>query len=174
VQGRSVAGADDIASVLHARVDRWIQASGTSRRTAPNRIVGLFPGAGRVTDQDMKRALDERRAMIEQQAREVAQTAVEHRQPWAKKLGGPPANPTKREAWLRQLDTIAAYRERWQINGSNILGQANPTGLEQETQRRLAQQAVERALRIHRDEQETVGRSVQSVGVETGVEGVGL
>jgi hypothetical protein len=122
----------------------------------------------------MKRALDERRHMIEQRAREVALTAVEHRQPWAGKLGQLPANPAKRAAWLRQLDTIAAYRERWQINGSSILGQANPTGLEQEAQRRLAQQAVDRALRIQRDEQETVVASVQSVGVETGVEGVTL
>jgi conjugative relaxase-like TrwC/TraI family protein len=174
VRGRSLADATDIASVLHGRVDRWIQASGTSRRTAPNRIVGLFPAAGRVTDPDMKRALDERRALIEQRAREVALTAVEHRQPWTRKLGKPPANPTMREAWLRQLDTIAAYRDRWQINGSSILGQANPAGLEQETQRRLAQQAIQRALRIHRDKQETVVASVQSLGVETGVEGVTL
>jgi hypothetical protein len=174
VQGRSLAGADDIASVLHGRVDRWIEASGTSRRTAPNRIVGLFPGAERVTDPDMKRALDDRRAMIEQRARGDTLTAVEHSQPWARKLGQPPANPSRREAWLRQLDTIAAYRERWQINGSTILGQANPTGLEQETQRRLAQQAIERALRIRRDEQETVAAPVQSMAVETGIEGVTL
>jgi conjugative relaxase-like TrwC/TraI family protein len=174
VQGRSLAGADDIASVLHGRVDRWMQASGISRRTTPNRIVGLFPAVTAVTDQDMKQALAQRRTLIEQRAREVTLTAVEHRQPWARKLGLPPANPTKREAWLRQLDTIAAYRERWQINGSNVLGQANPTGLEQETQRRLAQQAVEWALQIHRDERETVVASVQSIGIEGGREGVEL
>jgi hypothetical protein len=122
----------------------------------------------------MKRALDERRAMIEHRARKVAQTAVEHQQPWTKKLGRPPAHPATREAWQRQLDTIAAYRERWQINGSTVLGQANPVGLEQETQRRLAQQAVERALRIHRDVQRTVSADEQSMGIETGVEGVTL
>jgi hypothetical protein len=174
VQGRSLAGADDIAAVLRGRVDRWIRALGTSRRTAPNRIAGLFPGAERVTDLDMKRALDDRRDLIEQRAREATLTALDHRQPWTRKLGQPPTKPVKREAWLRQLDTIVAYRERWQINGSSILGQANPTGLEQETQRRLAQQAVDRALRIHRDAQENVVASAQSLGVETGVEGVRL
>jgi hypothetical protein len=174
VRGRSLAGAEDIASVLHGRVDRWMQASGTSRGTAPNRIVGLFPATERVTDQDMKRALDDRRTLIEQRAREVALAAVAHRQPWARKLGQPPAHPAKREAWRRQLDTIAAYRERWQIKGSTVLGQANPAGLEQETQRRLAQQAVDRALQIHSDERETVVASVQSIGIERGREGVGL
>jgi conjugative relaxase-like TrwC/TraI family protein len=174
VQGRSLADAEDIAAVLHGRVDRWIRASGTSRRTAPNRIAGLFPGAERVTDPDMKRALADRRTLIEQRAREAALTAAEHRQPWTLKLGRPPANPAQREAWLRQLDTIAAYRERWQINGSSILGQANPTGLEQETQRRLAQQAVERALQIHRNKQRTVSAAGHSMGVETGGEGVML
>jgi hypothetical protein len=174
VRGRSLADAEDIASVMHSRVDRWIQASGASRRTAPNRIAGLFAAAERVTDQDMKRALDERRAMIEQRAREAALTAVEHCQPWTRKLGRPPTNPAMREAWLRQLDTIAAYRERWQINGSSILGRADPTGLEQEAQRRLAQEAIARALQMHRDEHQTVSTTGQSVSIEIGVEGVGL
>jgi hypothetical protein len=90
VRGRSLAGADDIAAILHARVDDWIQASGTSRKSSPNRIVGLFPAAERVTDPDLKRALDDRRRLLEQRARTLALTAIQNRKPWAMKLRPPP------------------------------------------------------------------------------------
>ena len=65
--------------------------------------------------------------------------------------------------WLRRLDTVAAYRERWGITDRTILGTREPTSLEQEVHRRLAQSAVEGALAIKRDEQASVGALVQAV-----------
>jgi len=157
VEGRSLASADDVAAVLHCRVDRWIEASGSQRRAAAGRIVGLFPRLVGVTDPDMAKALDDRQRLIEQRAREVATLAIENRQPWATQVGIPPADPVRRETWLRRLDTVAAYRERWGITDRSILGTRETTSLEQEAQRRLAQSAVEGALSIARDDRASVG-----------------
>src|SRR5665647_33180 len=141
VNGRTLSSADDVAAVLHGRVDRWIQASGPQRSAPTDRIVGLFPRLGGVTDPDMARALDDRQAL----------------------LGSPPSDPVRREVWLRRLDTVAAYRERWGISDRTILGTREPTSLEQEAQRRLAQSAIEGALSIIRDERAGVGAVGQAV-----------
>jgi len=163
VEGRSLVSADDVAAVLHSRVHRWIQASGQEHRAAAGRIVGLFPRLAGVTDPDMARALDDRQKLIEQRAREAATTAVENRQPWAAQLGSPPSDPIRREVWLRRLDTVAAYRERWGITDRTVFGTREPTSLEQEAQRRLAQSAINGALSITRDERASVGSVGQAV-----------
>jgi hypothetical protein len=158
-----LSSADDVTAVLHGRVDRWIRASSPPRRAAADRIVGLFPRLSGVTDPDLLRALDDRQTLLEQRAREVATTAVANRQPWAAQLGSPPSDPVRREIWLQRLDTVAGYRERWGITDRTILGTREPTSLEQEGQRRLAQSAVKGALSITRDERATVGAMGQAV-----------
>jgi hypothetical protein len=174
VAGRSLDGADDIAAVLHARVDRWIAASGPGRRVPTNRIAGLFPTAQQITDPDLKQALMDRHALIEQRARTLAVAAIQHRQPWARKLGKPPTDPARRVAWLGELATVAAYRDRWQITDSSVLGPANPTGLEQHTQRRLAHRAVQRAITIQRAGQGTVVPLAHAMSIEPRIDGVQL
>ncbi|MHB8300923.1 MAG: MobF family relaxase, partial [Dermatophilaceae bacterium] len=164
VNGRTLSSADDVAAVLHGRVDRWIRASGPQRRAAADRIVGLFPRLAGVTDPDMARALDDRQTLLQQRAREVATTAVENRQPWTAQMGLPPSEPVRRELWLRRLDTVAAYRERWGITDRSILGTGEPASLEQEAQRRLAQSAADGALAIARDERADVGVGVGARG----------
>jgi conjugative relaxase-like TrwC/TraI family protein len=163
VEERSLVSADDVAAVLHSRVHRWIQASSPQPRAEDGRIVGLFPRLAGVTDPDMAKALDDRQKLIEQRAREGATTAVENRQPWTVQLGSPPFDLFRREVWLRRLDTVAAYRERWGITDRTILGTREATSLEQEAQRRLAQSAVEGALSIKRDERASVGAVGQAV-----------
>jgi len=130
---------------------------------AADRIVGLFPRLSGVTDADMARALDDRQTLIEQRAREVVAMAVENRQPWAARLGSPPSDPFRRELWLRRLDTVAAYRERWAITDRTVLGTREPTSLEQEAQRRLAQFAVDGALSITREEKSSVSALGQTL-----------
>jgi conjugative relaxase-like TrwC/TraI family protein len=149
VQGRGLADADDIGSVLHHRVDRWIAASGRSQKASQDRIVGLFPQAICVTEPDIKRALDHRRALIEQRAHHLALTAIERRPPWTAQLGTPPESPDARASWMRELTTVAAYRERWNIHDWAILGPVTESA-EHQHQRALAQRAVNRALAIHR------------------------
>jgi hypothetical protein len=101
-----------------------------------------------VTDPDIRQALNERRALIEQRARELATTAVERRHPWAAQLGTMPDEPAARARWMRQVATIAAYRDRWNIRDRTILGPTS-SSTEHTEQRRIAQQALARALAVH-------------------------
>ena len=174
VNGRTLSSADDVAALLHGRVERWIQASSPQRRVAADRIVGLFPRLAGVTDPDMARALDDRQVLIEQRARETATTAVENRQPWAARFGSPPSDPVRRELWLRRLDTVAAYRERWGITDRSVIGIREPTSLEQEAQRRLAQFAVDGALSITREEKSSVSALGQTLEGPVSREGAEL
>jgi conjugative relaxase-like TrwC/TraI family protein len=150
VAGRGLGDAEDIGSVLHHRVDRWIAAAGR-RQGGAARIVGLFPHAEGVTDPDTRQALDDRQALIEQRAHDLAATAVDRRHPWATQLGTTPVEPAARARWMRQVATIAAYRDRWNIHDRTILGPPS-SSTEHTEQRRIAQQAVTRALALHHDE----------------------
>jgi len=144
VQGRSVSSADDIAALLHGRVTKWIKSSNDRMRA--NRIVGLFPAAVGVCDPDMERALEDRRALIEQRARALTLSAFEQGQPWVLQLGPPSADPARREDWLSGLDTVAAYRDHWQVHAA-VLGEG-PRSHEQAALQQSAQHAVSTALAI--------------------------
>ena len=124
VAGRSLADAADVASVLHGRVDRWTQASSGRRRQTGHLIAGLIPRAQGVSDPDMARALCERDDAIEQRARSLAQEAIAANHAWLRPLGPPPSEPAQRERWLREVSTVAAYRDRWHIEGQGPLGPA--------------------------------------------------
>jgi conjugative relaxase-like TrwC/TraI family protein len=147
VAGRGFSDADDVGSVLHHRVDRWIAAAGRRQQGGAARIVGLFPQAAGVTDPDIQQGLDDRRALIEQRVHELAATAVERRHPWAAQLGTVPDEPAARARWMKEVATIAAYRDRWNIHDRTILGPTS-SSIEHTEQRRIAQQAVTRALAV--------------------------
>jgi len=143
VQGRSLSSADDIAALLHGRVTKWTSSSGD--RMQADRIVGLFPASVGVTDQDAVQGLQERAELIEQRARSLTMTALEEGQPWTLRFGRPPADARGREDWLRRLDTIAAYRDRWQVGGNAIMG-GEPRSPEQMTQWQAGQRTLLAAL----------------------------
>jgi conjugative relaxase-like TrwC/TraI family protein len=148
VAGRGFIDAEDISSVLHHRVDRWIRAAGRRQEGGSERIVGLFPHAVGVTDPDIRQALDDRRALIEQRTDDLAATAVERSHPWAAQLGTMPDEPAARARWIRAVGTIAAFRDLWNIRDRTILGPTS-SSIEHTEQRRIAQQAVTRALALH-------------------------
>jgi hypothetical protein len=139
VQGRTLTSADDIAAVLHGRVTKWLNAAGSQHQ--PERIVGLLPATASITDPDTAQALGDRRTLIEQKARTLVLKALQNCDPWTLRLGAPPTNPVLREDWLRRLDTIATYRDLWQVSGHEILG-AEPRTREQAVQRQTAQGAL--------------------------------
>jgi hypothetical protein len=143
IQGRTLTSADDLASLIHGRVTKWIESAGD--RMQADRIVGLFPAAGRVNARDVDRALQERRTLIEENARTLVLNALRRPDPWILSIGRPPADPVRREEWLRRLDSIAAYRDWWQVSGNAILGIA-PSSREQMSQRQAGQRAVSAAL----------------------------
>ncbi|MHB8186340.1 MAG: ATP-dependent DNA helicase, partial [Dermatophilaceae bacterium] len=145
VQGRIISSADDIAALLHGRVTKWLKAAGGRRR--PDRIVGHFSPAIGVTDPDMVQALQDRRGLIEQRARALTLAALEQRQTWTLELGRPPSDPVHREDWLRRLDTVAAYRQRWQVNAGAVLGE-QPRSHEQTAHQQSAQRAASTLLAI--------------------------
>jgi len=145
VQGRSISGADDIAALLHGRVTKWIGAADGRRR--PDSIVGIGPAVVGVTDPDIEQALQDRRTLIEERARSLTLSALKEGDPWTLSVGRLPADPGRREEWLRQLDTVAAYRERWQVRGRAVLG-GEPRTHEQKAHKQSAQHSGSRALAI--------------------------
>ncbi len=147
---RSLAGADDPLAVLHARVERWAAAAGSKRQASAGLIAGLVPRALGVDDQDLARALQERDRAVERRARELAEQALVEAQAWARSLGPPPADPGRKEAWLRAVSTVAAFRDRWELGAdSRPLGpEGAVTTLEGLAHRRSAHAAIARALKL--------------------------
>ena len=149
VAGRSLADAADVAAVLHGRVERWTEAAGGRGRRTDNLIAGLIPRAQRVSDPEMAQALAERDQAMEERARTLADQAVGSGENWIQRLGTPPATPARRERWIREVSTIAAYRDRWHITGHSAVGQQSDTSsIEQTRQRQRALAAATRATTI--------------------------
>jgi conjugative relaxase-like TrwC/TraI family protein len=111
VAQRTLIGAEDVASVLHERVDRWVAIAGARRPTRDRTVVGLIARADGATDPDMRRALHERAQAMEQRAAALVDRALAAREPWIAALGTPPADPRSGAAWAREARTVAAFRE---------------------------------------------------------------
>jgi hypothetical protein len=165
VQGRTMSSADDIAALLHGRNTKRIESAGSHHHA--ERIVGLLPVAIGVTDTDMTTALEDRRRMIEQHTRSLTLEAIENRQPWSMQLGRPPADPAHRDEWLRQLDTIAAYRDRWQVKARAVLG-GEPRTHEQMTHQEFAQLAASTGLAIAHTADLARDTCAPTTGIEPG------
>jgi hypothetical protein len=149
VSGRSLADAADVAAVLHGRVERWTRTAAGRTRGADNFIAGLIPRAQGVTDPEMVKALAQRDQAMEERARTLADQAVEAGERWADRLGTPPTSPARQERWMRELSTVAAYRDRWNISGQSPLGkQGDVSSLEQTGQRQRAKAAAVKAIAI--------------------------
>jgi hypothetical protein len=168
VAARPLAGAEDAASVLHGRVQRWAHAAGPRRRAGTNLVAGLIPRAAGVTDADMARALAERDRAMERRARESAELAIERGVPWLRVLGEPPSDPAARRQWMREVSTVAAYRDRWAIADDHLpLGSDSAvTATEEMRQRTRAADAVRRAVGLSR---EALVSAAEVGGVDTGI-----
>lgn len=133
--------ADDIAAVLRHRLRRATVEAGRSRGRRPARmIVGLIPEPMGPMSCDMRQAINERKALIEQRARALAVTAVKNREPWVEQLGAPSVD---RAHWLRNVTTIAAYRDRHGITSHEPLG-GQPASDNQRVDRARAEAALRR------------------------------
>lgn len=112
--------ADDIAAVLHHRIQLATtqRPARTARRT--RLIAGLIPEAVGPMAPDMRQSLDQRRDLIEQRATKLVDQAIHDREPWVRQLGDPPTR--ERDRWMREVRTIAAYRDRHTITSRNALG----------------------------------------------------
>jgi conjugative relaxase-like TrwC/TraI family protein len=145
--------ADDPAAVLHSRVQRWTAATQARDGTNTELIAGLVPRASGARNPDLGRALAEREHAMERQAQELARQALSSGQTWTRQFGSPPNNPANRGAWLAAVATVAVYREQWSVgNDLRPLGSDKLQSLEQLTQRRRAQTALDSALALVRHE----------------------
>ncbi|SJN08726.1 TraA-like protein [Leucobacter sp. 7(1)] len=129
VAARGFGGADDIASVLHHRLARATERPAGSGRTrkAPRLIAGLIPEATGPMSAAMRRALTERRELIQQRTEAILDQAIAEQQEWVLALGDTPAETRAAAAWKRQARTVAAYRDRYGITTRTPLGPASDT-----------------------------------------------
>ncbi|MGO9663820.1 MAG: hypothetical protein ACLP66_11000, partial [Polyangia bacterium] len=141
---------DDPAAVIRGRVDRWAQAAGPRRQAGIDLIAGLVPRAASVTDPDMARSLEERDEAMQRRARDLAERAIEQNQAWVRRLGIPPSDRPAGDHWIEAVTTVAAYRERWNIDdGHRPLGsKVAARTIEAINQRNLAQAAINMASRL--------------------------
>ena len=160
VAARGFGDADDIASVLHHRVERATARPAGSGRTrkAPRLIAGLVPHADGPMYTDMRRALDERRELIEARTDAVLDAARDAREAWTKPLGVPPRDSRKATAWRRHARTVAAYRDRYRITDDTPLG-SPPQSTAQKIDAARARTALDKARDISREHTANVERS---------------
>ncbi|MFE6507637.1 MobF family relaxase [Nocardioides sp. NPDC057767] len=115
---RGLVDAEDIAAVLHHRI-----RMATKRGNVVGRYVaGLIPAATGPLADSLDTALGERAALIESRARSLATDAARTNAPWLRDLGPMPIDPAARVRWLDPVTTIAAYRDRYQIESDRPLG----------------------------------------------------
>lgn len=146
VRARGFDDADDVAAVLRHRV-----AAATSRpagsarsRKTPRLIVGLIPEANGSMSDEMRTALEERRALMEERVGAVLDRDVAGGARWVGSLGAVPTDPRHAAAWRRSARIVAAYRDRYQVTSDAALG-APPDMTGQKIDRARAEAAL-RAL----------------------------
>ena len=150
IAARGLDDADDIASVLHARVARsTTRPAGAGRtRQRARLIVGLIPEAAGPMADEMRQALDERRQLIEQRAEALLRGAITDKQRWTTNLGAEPKEAGQQAAWCRAALTVAAYRDRYQITDDRSPLGPGPESTRQKVDAARARAALNRALAI--------------------------
>lgn len=117
-------GADDLAAVLHARVDRFTDAAIAGGRTKPARLVGgIVPPAHNLPDREAAAALKTRDQLVDERADALLERARTARTPWVAALGPVPTEQPARAARTTAARTIAAYRDRY-----GVTDQRDPLG----------------------------------------------
>jgi len=166
VAARGFDDADDIAAVIHYRVAHATARPAGSGRTrkAPRLIAGLIPQATRVTDTEMRTALEEREALIEARADAVLDSDLAHKATWTEALGTPPRDARRAAAWRKAARAVAAYRDRYRIIDDTPLG-APPASEAQKIDAARARSALDRVLQARTTRPTTPSRNTQSVRV---------
>jgi conjugative relaxase-like TrwC/TraI family protein len=144
VTGRSFDNADDVASVLHYRIDRYMTGVGYPSPPANELVAGLFPRPRGITDPDVLLALDDRASAIEQRARTLADEAIERGDSWVQDFGDPPEPSDAYETWFEGVTTGAAYFDRWGIDIPATILDESLVSHEQDSHRGRALDAVQR------------------------------
>jgi energy-coupling factor transporter ATP-binding protein EcfA2 len=149
VAQRRLDGVDDPAKVLHYRISEATARPGNRNRSSMARLIaGLIPEALGPMPDAIQTALTERADLIEHRARALAEAALTTRARWMTTLGTPPAEPTARELWILNAETVTAYRDKYQVvSPSEPLGREphDSTDPIERVERQRAADAVRRA-----------------------------
>jgi len=142
------AGTVDLASVMHQRVERWTDMSGTNpARTPDNFVLGLLPAAT-AEHPEMAAALQDRVRLMEQRADGLIARARAAKAPWLAQLGSEPADSRDTAAWRARARTVVAYRERHQITDTwSALGIADGGNAQQRREEVIASRSLTPSVR---------------------------
>jgi hypothetical protein len=169
VARRSLDSAQDIGAVLMSRLQKAAHATDSRRHREPKLLAGLIPVAEGPMSDEMAAALTERANLMEVRAITLAEHAADANSPWLKRLGPMPATDPARRRWLNEVRTVAAYRDRYQIDGHYALGE--PLTDAQKLDAARAEQAIRRARAITEDatnsqdgHRRTLGPTVRVLG----------
>jgi conjugative relaxase-like TrwC/TraI family protein len=155
VTARGFGDADDIAAVLHYRVERaTARPAGSGRTRKPPRLIaGLIPQAHGAIGAEMRAALDEREALIEARADAVLEAALTESTPWTNALGAAPTDRRRAATWRKAARVVAAYRDRYRVTDDAPLG-APPESAAQRIDAARARTALDRTMNLARVEQD--------------------
>jgi hypothetical protein len=148
VTGRTFGDADDVASVLHYRIDRYLTEVSYPSPQASELVAGIFPRPTGITDPDVALALHERADAIEQRAHALATIAIEQGDVWVQAFGDAPGTAELYERWVIEVATGAAYIDRWGIDSADNILEAATVGFNQEDQRCRVLCAAQRACAL--------------------------
>jgi len=144
VAGRSFDDADDVASVLHHRIDRYVTGVGYPSPPASELVAGIFPRPSGITDPDIVLALNDRADAIEQRARELTTIAIERGETWVQDFGDAPETDELYKQWVLEVATGTAYFDRWEIDNPDTILEDAHVSHEQEAQRSRVLSAAQR------------------------------
>jgi hypothetical protein len=121
----SLNNANDIAAVLHTRVERLTARAERRSRRQPHMIAGLVAPSDHITDPAFIAPLNELEAQIAQRADWLADKAATDSASWLRHLPQTPSalSPDLRGRCVRE---VAAYRERYNVRSDDPVGPPPP------------------------------------------------
>ncbi|UMG92273.1 hypothetical protein [Nocardioides sp. TF02-7] len=133
--------ADDVAAILRYRLEQAAASSARNCRLRPRLIAGLIPEPLGAMSAENRRAIDERKHLIEARAAALVDAASSDGAVWLRRLGESPAHPPAMIAWRADVVAVAAYRDRYKVSSDLPLGGGAATDA-QRADRRRAQHAA--------------------------------
>lgn len=117
----------------------------------------------------MATVLAELADLMEGRAMTLAEQAAKDQAPWLKRLGPPPRTDEAQRRWLHEVRTVAAYRDRYKLEGRRTLGE--PKNEAQKIDAARTEQGIRRARAIAEDAanaQDGRGRTLEARGQTIG------
>jgi hypothetical protein len=126
VNQSALTSANDLAAVIHHRVDRLTDRALRKTGHRPAQIAGLITPATQVSDPTLIGPLRELESRIIDRVNWLADEVLANRPGWYHELRHTAGEPPDQDL-AELVREVAAHRERYQIQGHSVLGEAPPT-----------------------------------------------